>query len=236
VELRLQDKPVRLALDIDEGWTQKLSPLSISTYTERGDLRTTILTGGQTLTDSQIDVLVSAWEQTQLQTSDSGNLRMSGSLSEKWPLGSSREGTPNSEQPHASSGKKPSPPSQQGGIQESAVGGLERMGNMYLRDNKVAHTSASGRSSRSNKQPMNSRVWDEQEDEEQLNTKYEEVYSELDDVLTGLSESEGLTDDEYKQKVRLSLIIDCGTEVLPHYTLDAADKVAEEHGSPAYSN
>jgi hypothetical protein len=43
-----------------------------------------------------------------------------------------------------------------------------------------------------------SRTWDE---EEEMANKYEDAYSELDEVLSGLSGSEGLTDDEFRHKV-----------------------------------
>ena len=44
------------------------------------------------------------------------------------------------------------------------------------------------------------RSWDDPSDEI-LNTKFEEVYSELDETLSALSESEGMTDDELRAQV-----------------------------------
>jgi hypothetical protein len=45
------------------------------------------------------------------------------------------------------------------------------------------------------------RSWDEGNDDAVAATM-EELYSELDNTLSGLSESDGLTDDELKMKVR----------------------------------
>jgi hypothetical protein len=101
VELRLQGKRVLLDLDINELWTTTLTRHSsrdaqlsndnlvdfsvLASHTANGDISVSILSG-ETILDAQIDVLVNEWEKKMLQTSDSGSLRMSASLSEPWPL------------------------------------------------------------------------------------------------------------------------------------------------------
>lgn len=172
---------------------------------------------GAPLTDTQIDALVAEWETRNLAlpldlddafSPNQSQELMASMSSSRFSINSSAAGL--------GSGNNETP-------------AFERIGNMFVRGDTVlvgkagvsnkcksSVTKSSHGVDRSLERLSDSRSrvkgmslrrsWDGTSREE-VDHRVDELYEELDDVLSGLSESEGLTDDELKDKVDTDILI-----------------------------
>lgn len=198
---------IRLGLDVSTQLSKGFDADRGAEFSINGKLYA-VITSGKVVTDTQVDLLVTEWEKRQL--SNKAHTESGGSSIAPSP------GAPKLVQRSLSrfsvdSGMTSQSPLPQSVSKDSRFpkAGFERLGNMYVRGDSVivGHSNSSPakstdrpKSFRSTRSNSSRRSWDDASEDEVME-KMEDVYSELDEALSGLSEMEGLTDDELQKKV-----------------------------------